>query len=152
MLPSASPITHSAPPVRSVTLLGATGSIGASTIDLLLRDREHYRVEAVTAARNATDLARIAKADRSAVFLDARGAEDFANGTIAGAQIVPVDDVISGKLAKIFLPEDDFNRRIVLFGRDAAQARTLAEVLSKRPWHNVMYYAGTYDALAAELK
>ena len=34
---------------RTVTLLGATGSIGASTIDLLKRERERYRVEAVSA-------------------------------------------------------------------------------------------------------
>jgi 1-deoxy-D-xylulose-5-phosphate reductoisomerase len=46
---------------RSVTLLGATGSIGASTIDLLLQGRDHYRVEAVAAARNALRLAEIAR-------------------------------------------------------------------------------------------
>ncbi len=46
---------------RTVTLLGATGSIGSSTIDLLRRDRERYRVEAVTAHRDAAALARIAR-------------------------------------------------------------------------------------------
>ena len=46
---------------RSVTLLGATGSIGASTIDLLARAREHYRVEAVAAWRNAAALADLAR-------------------------------------------------------------------------------------------
>ncbi len=46
---------------RSVTLLGATGSIGSSTIDLLRRNRELYRVEAVTARRDAAALARIAR-------------------------------------------------------------------------------------------
>ena len=35
--------------VASVTVLGATGSIGASTIDLLTRERARYRVEAVSA-------------------------------------------------------------------------------------------------------
>ena len=44
---------------RSLTLLGATGSIGASTVDLVLRG--HYRVEAVTAARNAAALAQLAR-------------------------------------------------------------------------------------------
>ncbi len=39
-------------------MLGATGSIGASTIDLLKREPERYRVEAVTAHRNAAALAR----------------------------------------------------------------------------------------------
>jgi 1-deoxy-D-xylulose-5-phosphate reductoisomerase len=46
---------------RSVTLLGATGSIGASTVDLLLHARARYRVEAVAASRNAGALAAIAR-------------------------------------------------------------------------------------------
>jgi 1-deoxy-D-xylulose-5-phosphate reductoisomerase len=46
---------------RSVTLLGATGSIGSSTIDLLRRDPARYPVEAVTAHRNGAALARIAR-------------------------------------------------------------------------------------------
>lgn len=67
------------------------------------------------------------------------------------AQSTPVEDVLSGKLKKMVLPEDDFNRRIVLFGRDAAQARQLADVLSMRPWHNVAYIAGSYETLAAAI-
>jgi 1-deoxy-D-xylulose-5-phosphate reductoisomerase len=47
--------------VRSVTLLGATGSIGSSTIDLIERHRGRYRVEAVTAAKNAGTLAMLAR-------------------------------------------------------------------------------------------
>src|SRR5579872_5163555 len=46
---------------RSVTLLGATGSIGSSTIDLLRREQGRYRVEAVTANRKAAELARLAR-------------------------------------------------------------------------------------------
>ncbi len=53
--------SSSAPSARSVTLLGATGSIGASTIDLLKRERGRYRVEAVTANRNAALLAQLAR-------------------------------------------------------------------------------------------
>jgi len=45
---------------RTVTLLGATGSIGSSTIDLLRRDPAQYQVEAVTAHRNGAVLARLA--------------------------------------------------------------------------------------------
>jgi 1-deoxy-D-xylulose-5-phosphate reductoisomerase len=45
----------------SVTLLGATGSIGASTIDLLKRQAGRYRVEAVSAHRNASGLAALAR-------------------------------------------------------------------------------------------
>jgi 1-deoxy-D-xylulose-5-phosphate reductoisomerase len=46
---------------RSVTLLGGTGSIGTSTVDLLLREAGRYRVEAVTAGRNAQALAKVAR-------------------------------------------------------------------------------------------
>jgi 1-deoxy-D-xylulose-5-phosphate reductoisomerase len=53
--------TSAIPTERTVTLLGATGSIGASTIDLLKRERKHHRVEAVTAHRNASALAGIAR-------------------------------------------------------------------------------------------
>ena len=46
---------------RSITLLGATGSIGGSTVDLLVRNRDRYRVEAVTAASNTKALAALAR-------------------------------------------------------------------------------------------
>ncbi|HUI12847.1 MAG TPA: 1-deoxy-D-xylulose-5-phosphate reductoisomerase [Xanthobacteraceae bacterium] len=49
------------PQPRSVTLLGATGSIGSSTVDLLRRDAGRYRLEAVTAHREAKALARLAR-------------------------------------------------------------------------------------------
>jgi 1-deoxy-D-xylulose-5-phosphate reductoisomerase len=47
--------------LRTVTLLGATGSIGSSTADLLRRNREHYSIEALTAHREAGALARLAR-------------------------------------------------------------------------------------------
>jgi 1-deoxy-D-xylulose-5-phosphate reductoisomerase len=50
-----------APVPRAISLLGATGSIGSSTIDLLRQDPARYRVEAVTAYRNAVALARLAR-------------------------------------------------------------------------------------------
>ena len=47
--------------VRRVTILGATGSIGASTVDLIKREPKRFRVEAVSARRNAAALAKIAR-------------------------------------------------------------------------------------------
>ena len=87
---------------------------------------------------------------RAAVFIDARSAREFTNGSVTGAQNAPLEDVSSGK-AKISLPEDDFNRRIILVGRDATQAPQLADLLSKRPWHNVSYFPGSFDAIRTEL-
>ncbi|HLI98616.1 MAG TPA: 1-deoxy-D-xylulose-5-phosphate reductoisomerase [Bradyrhizobium sp.] len=47
--------------VRSVTVLGATGSIGDSTMDLLRASRDRYQVEALTARGNVPALAKLAR-------------------------------------------------------------------------------------------
>ena len=47
---------------RRVTILGSTGSVGQSTVDLLLRNRDAFTVEALTANHNAALLAEQAKA------------------------------------------------------------------------------------------
>jgi 1-deoxy-D-xylulose-5-phosphate reductoisomerase len=47
--------------VRRITILGATGSIGASTVDLIKREPERYKVVALTARRNAALLGKIAR-------------------------------------------------------------------------------------------
>jgi 1-deoxy-D-xylulose-5-phosphate reductoisomerase len=46
---------------RKITILGATGSVGTSTLDLVEGDRERFDVVAVTAATNAQALADIAR-------------------------------------------------------------------------------------------
>ena len=46
---------------RSITILGATGSIGASTLDLVRRDRGSWRVRALTANCQAGELAKLAR-------------------------------------------------------------------------------------------
>jgi 1-deoxy-D-xylulose-5-phosphate reductoisomerase len=48
--------------MKSVTILGSTGSIGASTVDLLLQAKERYRVVALVGGRNVEVLARQAVA------------------------------------------------------------------------------------------
>ena len=70
---AASAISKAMPPVefgaepapvetaRSVSILGATGSVGLSTVDLIKREPARYRVEAVSAHRNAQALAQIAR-------------------------------------------------------------------------------------------
>jgi 1-deoxy-D-xylulose-5-phosphate reductoisomerase len=46
---------------RTVSILGATGSVGASTVDLLRQHPGRYRVEALTANRDVAALARLAR-------------------------------------------------------------------------------------------
>lgn len=45
---------------RTVTILGATGSVGQSTLDLIGRDADRYEVLALTAHNNVDALARVA--------------------------------------------------------------------------------------------
>ncbi len=52
---------------RGITVLGATGSVGASTLDLIARSPEAWRVEALTANGDVDRLAAAAKAVRARV-------------------------------------------------------------------------------------
>ena len=53
--------------MKSITILGATGSIGASTLDLVTRNPERFRVHAVASGRDWTKLADIARATSASV-------------------------------------------------------------------------------------
>ena len=54
------------PEPRRVSILGATGSIGTSTLDLINGGGGRYRIEAVTARTNVKELAAIARATGAA--------------------------------------------------------------------------------------
>jgi 1-deoxy-D-xylulose-5-phosphate reductoisomerase len=73
------PLASSAP--RAITILGATGSVGSSTIDLIRREPGRYRVEALTARRNAALLAKYARevGAKFAVVADAAAYYDLKN-------------------------------------------------------------------------
>jgi 1-deoxy-D-xylulose-5-phosphate reductoisomerase len=49
------------PMTRSVSIFGATGSVGLSTLDLIRQHRNQYRVVALTANGNATAIAQLAR-------------------------------------------------------------------------------------------
>jgi len=47
--------------MRTISILGATGSIGASTLDLIRRNSDQWRVVALSANSNAAELAQLAR-------------------------------------------------------------------------------------------
>jgi 1-deoxy-D-xylulose-5-phosphate reductoisomerase len=96
---------------RSVSILGATGSIGASTADILLHHRDRFVVAAVTANRRAQELGALARklGARLAVVADPAayaGLKESLSGSgieaAAGANAVvaaaaqPVDICVAG--------------------------------------------------------
>lgn len=84
--------------------------------------------------------------DKTAVFLDVRSAEEFKAATVSGAKNLPLPDVKKAK-DDGRLPMEDHNTRIIVFGRDGAQARAVTEAIAKEAFHNVSYFAGTFNEL-----
>lgn len=73
---------------RSVTVLGATGSVGSSTLDLLRRNPARFQVEALTANSNAAELAKLARemGARFAAVADESSYDELKAG-LAGTRI-----------------------------------------------------------------
>ena len=56
---------------KAITILGVTGSVGQSTVDVVLNSHELFNVHAITANKNVTLLAESAKklnADKAITF------------------------------------------------------------------------------------
>ena len=73
---------------RTVTILGATGSIGTSTLDLIERDKDAFEIVALTAQRDVAGLASAARRThaRRAVIGDA-ALHGALKDALAGADI-----------------------------------------------------------------
>ncbi len=84
--------------------------------------------------------------DKTAVFLDARSPEEFKAGTIPRAKSLPLADMKKAK-DDGRLSMEDHNTRIIVFGRDGAQARTVTEAIAKEAFHNVAFFGGTFTEL-----
>lgn len=85
--------------------------------------------------------------DKTAVWVDARSAEEFAAGSLEGAvNMIDKDDVTKAKDDKR-LPMLDHNTRIIVFGADGEQARALAGEIAKSAFHNVSFFGGSVEEL-----
>ncbi|MDR6116397.1 MULTISPECIES: 1-deoxy-D-xylulose-5-phosphate reductoisomerase [unclassified Sphingomonas] len=90
--------------MRSVTILGATGSVGTSTLDLIEREPDRYRVRALTANGDVAKLAAAAKRTHAelAVVADERCLPDLrealaGTGTrVAGGRAAVIEAAASG--------------------------------------------------------
>lgn len=92
----------------------------------------------------------IAASDRTAWWVDARGEEDFRAGSLNGAHHIPLAEVTKAK-DNGNLPMEDHNTRLIVFGKDAGQARAVAEEIAKNAFHNVSFFPGSVNDLRAAL-
>jgi len=84
--------------------------------------------------------------DRTAVVIDAREAGAFQGGSLPGARNVRFDEVAKAK-DDGRLPMLDHNTRIFVVGKDAAEARAVAQEIARNAFHNVSFFAGSVDVL-----
>ncbi|PRY70853.1 1-deoxy-D-xylulose 5-phosphate reductoisomerase [Halomonas ventosae] len=90
--------------LRRVTVLGATGSIGTSTLDVLGRHPERYRVHALTAHRSREALLALCRRHRPAVaVLDAEADAAWLRGQLAEAGLAT--EVRAGREALVEVAE-----------------------------------------------
>lgn len=103
-------------------------------------------------------LRRVLAEDRTAYFVDAREADAFGAGSLPGARNIPRSGVRVGKDVGALkdakndgrLPVEDHNTRLVVVAATAADARFVAEQIAHEAFHNVAFFAGTFqEALAA---
>lgn len=103
-------------------------------------------------------LRHVITSDRTAVLIDAREADDFRRGTLPNARNIPRSGVLEGKdVGEVKrakddgrLPMEDHNTRLIVIGRDVAEAQFVATALSREAFHNVAYFRGGFqEALVA---
>lgn len=95
--------------------------------------------------------------DQTAVWIDVRDPQIFTQGSIPSARNLPHSRVLPGKdVGEVFsakndgrLPMEDHNTRIIIFGENGKQAREVAEAVAREAFHNVTYFAGSYESLSA---
>lgn len=107
----------------------------------------------------------VAKNDKTAVLIDARDPDEFKVGSIPDARNLPhsgvkLDSAMTAgggrtgggeelKKAKKDgrLPVNDRNTRIIVFGKDGAQASVVAQALTTQAFHNTSYFSGSFETL-----
>lgn len=97
--------------------------------------------------------------DRTAVVIDVREPDEYRAGSLPNARNIPRSGVLEGKdVGEVRrakddgrLPMEDHNTRILVLGRDAQEARYVAEALAREAFHNVSYFPGPIDRLMSEV-
>jgi len=91
--------------------------------------------------------------DGTAVIIDTRHAAAFAAGSLPRARNIPRALVVAAKDTGEIkrakddgrLPMEDHNTRIIVVGRDGADARFVAEAITREAFHNVSYFGGSFE-------
>ena len=102
----------------------------------------------------------VVSTDRTAVLIDVREPDAYREATLPHARNIPRSGVLEGKdVGEVRrakddgrLPMADHNTRILVVGRSGADARYVAEALTREAFHNVAYFAGAFEEARAVLE
>jgi rhodanese-related sulfurtransferase len=105
-------------------------------------------------------LRHVIASDRTTVLIDTREADVFRSGTLPDARNIPRSGVLEGKdVGEVKrakddgrLPMEDHNTRLIVIGRDVAEAQYVATALSREAFHNVAYFRGGFQDAQAALR
>ncbi len=97
--------------------------------------------------------------DRTTVLIDTRETDVIRSGSLPNARSIPRSGVLEGKdVGEVKrakddgrLPMEDHNTRLIIIGRDVAEARYVAEALAREAFHNVAYFRGSFQEAQAAL-
>lgn len=106
-----------------------------------------WRALAGTAMQTEVTALPYIRADKTAVWIDARQPPAFRAGTLDGARNIPATELAVGKDQGVMkaakddgrLPMDDHNTRIIVFGADGKDARAVADAIASEAFHNVSF-------------
>ena len=86
--------------------------------------------------------------DKTAVFVDARSEKEFAAGSVPDAVNIRVGEAEQANEPKDGrLPHKDKGTRVIVFGANPKEARTVAEEIAKRAYWNSSYFGGAVEDL-----
>jgi rhodanese-related sulfurtransferase len=102
----------------------------------------------------------VAANDKTAVFIDSREAAAYQLGSLQNSRNIPRSGVLEGKdVGEVKrakddgrLPMEDHNTRLIVIGRDASEARFVAQALAREAFHNVSYFPGRFEEAKAALR
>lgn len=85
--------------------------------------------------------------DSNSFIVDARGRNEYAAGTVPGAQAILAGEVSKAEKDRR-LRYLDHSTRVIVFANSAGEARAVADEFARNAYSNTSYFGGTY----AELK
>ena len=119
-----------------------------------------WRALAGRAMQTELQALRYIRADRTAVWIDAREPRLFAGSKLTGVRNIPASGLKSGKDQGVIkeakddgrLPMEDHNTRIVVFGGSGKDAQAVADAIAREAFHNVSFVDARFEEVLRILR